>query len=126
MVLADARLIEVNQFEIDEAALTGESLPIEKHILIIEKQASLADKINQIFKGTSVVKGNAKVIVIGTGLQTELGKITKLVETAKQDDTPLEKKLQCLTKNLMLVTAAFASVFIMTGLIQGKQFYLIV
>ena len=83
MVLADARLIEVNQFEIDEAALTGESLPIEKHIEIIEKQASLADKINQVFKGTSVVKGNAKAIVIGTGSQTELGKITKLVETAK-------------------------------------------
>jgi len=126
MVLADARLAEVNQFEVDESSLTGESLSIEKKIEILKKEVSLADKVNLIFKGTSVVKGNAKAIVIGTGLQTELGKITQLVETAKQDDTPLEKKLQGLTKILMLITAAFASIFIITGLLQGKQVYIIV
>lgn len=126
MVFADARLMEVNQFEIDESALTGESLPVEKNIEVIEKDVSLADKINIIFKGTSVVKGNAKAIVTGTGSNTELGKITQLVETAKQDATPLEKKLQGLTKILMLVTAVFASIFIITGLLQGKQFYIIV
>jgi len=126
MVFADARLIEVNQLEIDESALTGESLAVEKNIDIIEKDVSLADKINLIFKGTSVVKGNAKAVVIGTGINTELGKITQLVETAKQDDTPLEKKLQGLTKILMWVTAAFASIFIIVGLLQGKQFYLII
>jgi Ca2+-transporting ATPase len=126
MVTADARLVEVNQFEVDESALTGESLPVEKNIEIIEKEVPLADKINLIFKGTSVVKGNAKAIVTGTGLHTELGKITQLVETAKQDDTPLEKKLQGLAKVLMWITAAFASIFIIAGLLQGKQFYLIV
>ena len=126
MVLADARLMEVNQFEIDESALTGESLSVEKNIKIIEKDVSLGDKINSIFKGTSVVKGNAKAVVTGTGLHTELGKITQLVETAKQDDTPLEKKLQRLTKILMLVTAGFASIFIAIGLLQGKEFHIIV
>lgn len=120
MVLADARLMEVNQFEIDESALTGESLSVQKNIEIIEKDVSLADRNNLIFKGTFVVKGNAKAIVTGTGVNTELGKITQLVETAKQDDTPLEKKMQGLTKILMLVTAAFASIFITTGLLQGK------
>ncbi len=126
IVMADARLMEVNQFEIDESALTGESLPVEKSIEIIEREVSLADKINLVFKGTSVVKGNARAIAIGTGLQTELGKITQMVETARQDDSPLEKKLQGLTKLLMIITAAFASVFIITGLLQGKEFYLIV
>jgi len=126
MAMADARLMEVNQFEIDESALTGESLPVEKNIEILEGDVSLADKINSIFKGTSVVKGNARAIVTGTALQTELGKITQLVEAAKQHDTPLEKKLQGLTKILMLITAVFASIFIITGLLQGKQFYLIV
>jgi len=126
MVMADARLMEANQFEVDESALTGESLAVEKNIEIIKKDVSLADKINLIFKGTSVVKGNAKAIVTGTGLHTELGKITQMVETAKQEDTPLEKKLQGLTKVLMVVTAVFASIFIITGLLQGKQFYLIV
>ena len=126
MVLADSRLIEVNQFEVDESSLTGESLPIEKNIEILKKEVALADKTNLIFKGTSVVKGNAKAIVVGTGLHTELGKITQLVETAKQDDTPLEKKLQGLTKVLMIITAVFASIFIITGLLQGKHFYIIV
>ncbi len=126
MVMADARLIEVNQFEIDESALTGESLPAKKNLEVIEKDVSIVDKINLIFKGTSVVKGNARAIVTATGLQTELGKITQMVETAKQDDTPLEKKLQGLTKILMGVTAVFAGIFIITGLLQGKQFYLIV
>ncbi len=126
MVLADARIIEVNQLQIDESALTGESLPVEKNIEVIEKDVSMADKINLIFKGTSVVKGNAKAIVTGTGLHTELGKITNMVETAKQDKTPLEKKLQGLTKILMVITAAFASIFIVTGLLQGKEVYIIV
>ena len=74
MVLADARLIEINQFEVDESPLTGEALSIEKKIEIIKKDVPLADKINLVFKGTSVVKGNAKAIVTGTGINTELGK----------------------------------------------------
>jgi Ca2+-transporting ATPase len=126
MVLADGRLMEVNQFEIDESALTGESLSVAKNTEIVKNDVRLDDKTNSIFKGTSVVKGNAKAIVTGTGLQTELGKITQLVEGAKQDDTPLEKKLQGLTKILMWITAAFASIFIITGLLQGKEFYPIV
>ncbi|MEJ7828945.1 MAG: HAD-IC family P-type ATPase, partial [Segetibacter sp.] len=126
MVLADGRLTEVNQFEIDESALTGESLSVEKNTEIISGEVSLGDKTNLIFKGTSVVKGNAKAIVTGTGVHTELGKITQLVEDAMQEDTPLEKKLQGLTRKLMWITAVFASIFIITGLLQGKEFYLIV
>ncbi len=126
IVMADARLIEVNQFQIDESTLTGESLPVEKNTEILKEDVATADRLNLIFKGTSVVNGNAKAIVTGTGIQTELGKITQLVETAKQDDTPLEKKLRGLTKTLMLITAAFASIFIVTGIFQGKQFYNII
>ena len=126
IVMADARLVEVNQFEVDESSLTGESLSVEKNIEIVDKDVTLADKINLVFKGTSVVKGNARAIVTGTGLQTELGKIARMVETAKNDDTPLEKKLQGLTKVLMVVTSAFAGIFIITGLLQGKQVYLII
>lgn len=126
MVMADARLIEVNQFEVDESALTGESLPVEKNIEVIEREAAIADKTNSIFKGTSCVKGNAKALVTGTGLQTELGKIAQLVETATQENTPLEKKLQGLTKTLMVITGLFAGIFIITGLLQGEPFYLMV
>ena len=126
IIMADARLIEVNQFEVDESALTGESLAVEKKIEILNAEVALADQINLIFKGTSVVKGNAKSIVIGTGSNTELGKISHLVETALHNQTPLEKKLQRLTTILMWITAAFATIFIVTGLLQAKPFYIII
>jgi len=126
MVPADGRLFELNQFEADESALTGESLPVTKNLEQHEKNEGIADQSNMIFKGTAIVKGNAKAIITGTGLHTELGKITSLVETAEQSSTPLEKKLQGLTKKLIWITSGFAFIFIVTGAIQGKDIYLIV
>lgn len=126
MVLADARLVEINQFEVDESPLTGESMPITKTLEPLDKETSLADQTNMIFKGTSVIKGNAKAIIVGTALHTELGKITALVDNAKQVTTPLEKKLQGLTTKLMWLTAIFAAIFIITGFLQGKELYLII
>jgi len=126
IVPADGRLFEINQFEADESALTGESLPVTKKLELLEKNAGIADQFNMIFKGTAIVKGNAKAIITGTGLHTELGKITALVETAEESSTPLEKKLQGLTKKLMWITSVFALIFIVTGAIQGKDIYLIV
>ncbi|REG78374.1 cation-translocating P-type ATPase [Algoriphagus antarcticus] len=126
IVPADGRLFELNQFEADESALTGESLPVTKKLETLEKNSGIADQVNMIFKGTAIVKGNAKAIITGTGLHTELGKITSLVETAEQTSTPLEKKLQGLTKKLMWITSGFALIFIVTGAIQGKDIYLIV
>ncbi len=126
MVLADARLVEINQFEVDESPLTGESMPITKTLEPLYKDTSLADQTNMIFKGTSVIKGNAKAIIVGTALHTELGKITAQVDNAKQVTTPLEKKLQGLTTKLMWLTAIFAAIFIITGFLQGKELYLII
>lgn len=126
IVPADGRLFELNQFEADESALTGESLPVTKKLETLEKNSGIADQVNMIFKGTAIVKGNAKAVITGTGLHTELGKITSLVETAEQSSTPLEKKLQGLTKKLMWITSGFALIFIVTGAIQGKDIYLIV
>jgi len=126
IVPADGRIFELNQFEADESALTGESLPVAKKLEPLEKNVHLGDQINMVFKGTAIVKGNAKAIITGTGLHTELGKITSLVETAEQSITPLEKKLQGLTKKLMWITAVFATIFIVIGIIQGKDIYLII
>jgi len=126
IVQADGRLFELNQFEVDESALTGESLPVTKNLETLKKDTYLADQANMVFKGTSIVKGNAKAIITGTGLHTELGKITSLVESSGVVVTPLEKKLQGLTKKLMWVTAVFATIFIATGILQGKDLYLII
>lgn len=126
IVPADGRIFELHQFEADESALTGESLPVTKKLESLEKNTELADQVNMVFKGTAIVKGNAKIIITGTGLHTELGKIASLVENAEQSITPLEKKLQGLTKKLMWITAVFAAIFIVTGIIQGKDIYRIV
>ena len=126
VVPADGRIFDINQFEVDESALTGESMSVTKSVETLDNGADLAEQFNMVFKGTSVVKGNAKVLITGTGLQTELGKISALVETAEQVVTPLEKKLQGLTTKLMWITAFFAAVFTITGIIQGKNIYLIV
>jgi len=126
VVAADGRILELNQLEVDESALTGESMPVTKQVEILEDEVGIADQVNMLFKGTSIVKGNAKAIITGTALHTELGKIATLVETAEQSTTPLEKKLQNLTKKLMWATAVFAAIFIATGIIQGKEIYLIV
>jgi len=126
IVPADGRIFELNQFEADESALTGESLPVAKKTDPLNEGVTLGDQVNMIFKGTSVVKGNAKAIITGTGLHTELGKIATLVETAKETVTPLEKKLQGLAKKLMWITSIFAAIFIITGIFQGKNTYLII
>jgi len=126
VVAADGRIVELNQLEVDESALTGESMPVTKQLEVLEKEVGIAEQTNMVFKGTSIVKGNARAIITGTALHTELGKIATLVETAEQSTTPLEKKLQRLTKKLMWITGVFAAVFIITGIIQGKEIYLIV
>ena len=123
IVMVDARLIEVNQFEIDKSALTGESLPVEKKIELIKNEVPLADKINLIFKGTAVVKGKARAITTGADMHTELGEIIHKVDTAKQNNAPLKKRIQRITKILMVVTAVFACMYIISGLLQGKQFF---
>ncbi|MEO5602565.1 MAG: HAD-IC family P-type ATPase, partial [Cyclobacteriaceae bacterium] len=126
VVAADGRIVELNQLEVDESALTGESMPVAKQLETLSKGTGIGEQFNMIFKGTSIVKGNAKAIITGTALHTELGKIATLVETAEQSSTPLEKKLQSLTKKLMWITAVFATIFIVTGIIQNKEIYLIV
>ncbi|WP_339686595.1 cation-transporting P-type ATPase [uncultured Nonlabens sp.] len=126
MVPADGRLFELHQLEADESALTGESLPVTKRLESLIKNTPLAEQSNMVFKGTAIVNGNAKVLVTGTGMHTELGKITSLVEAAEQSSTPLEKKLQGLTKKLIWITSALALIFIATGALQGKDIYLIV
>ncbi len=126
VVAADGRIVELNQLEVDESALTGESMPVTKRLEILDKDKGIAEQVNMLFKGTSIVKGNAKAIITSTALHTELGKIATMVEKAEQSITPLEIKLQSLTKKLMWITAVFAAIFIVTGIIQNKEIYLIV
>jgi Ca2+-transporting ATPase len=92
-VPADSRILEAFNLKIDEAALTGESAPVEKHTYTLSEETQLNDKHNMVFTGTIVVYGRAKALVTSTGMQTEFGKIAQMVQSATQEQTPLEKRM---------------------------------
>lgn len=92
IVPADARLVTVQQLQCQEGALTGESLPVEKHTVLLEPDALLSDRINMVFKGTSVVNGHGSALITSTGPKTQLGIITALVASSPVKQNPLDKK----------------------------------
>ncbi|MEK7472266.1 MAG: HAD-IC family P-type ATPase, partial [Patescibacteria group bacterium] len=99
---ADLRLFKVRNLLVNEASLTGESLPVEKNTLTINNNAPLGDQKNMAFAGTFVSAGTAEGIVVETAQTTELGKIATLVNTIEVDETPMQRKLNDLGKKLGL------------------------
>ena len=126
IVPGDGRLVELNQLQCDESSLTGESLPSQKNIEPLEKNAALGDRFNMVFKGTSVINGNGKAVITGIAQNTELGTITSLVENAEDSITPLDKKLNYLSKKLIWLTLILTSIFILIGYLQGKEWVSII
>lgn len=125
VVPGDGRLIELNHLQCDESSLTGESLPTGKNTEKLPKETVLGDRHNMVFKGTSVMNGNAKMVITGIAQNTELGTITSLVESAKYTTTPLDKKLNALSKKLIRLTLILTMLFAVSGIIQGKEWVLI-
>jgi len=122
MIPADGRLIKGTQVQIDESALTGESLPVEKQVNAITADAPLAERTNMFYKGTYSTKGNGYFVVTATGMSTELGNIAKMVQTADQATTPLEKKLEDFSKKLIWITVALVVIIFIAGLLDGQKF----
>jgi len=102
-VPADCRLIEQNRLKVEEAALTGESLPVSKITDKITKESQIADQTNMLFSSTTVLEGTAKAIVIETGMKTEIGKITSMIRDTQKELTPLQKKLDKFGKKLSYI-----------------------
>jgi len=93
-VPADARLLDEMGFHVDEAALTGESVPVTKHVTVFKKEdIPIAEQYNMAFMGTVVTQGKARAIVVDTGMETEMGRIAELIQEAEPKETPLQKKL---------------------------------
>ena len=110
---ADMRLLSVHSLQINEASLTGESLPVTKHEKLIEKDASLGDQKNMAFAGTFVTQGTAEGVVVETAQKTELGKIASLVNDVETEETPMQRKLDELGKKLgLLILVICALVFV--------------
>jgi Ca2+-transporting ATPase len=121
-VPADLRLIKSEGIKINEASLTGESNPVDKITdALIEKNISLGDQLNMAFRGTQVTNGNGRGLVIATGMNTELGKIAGMLDTA-ESLTPLQKRLTAFSRRLTLIIILLCIFFFVVGYLRGEEF----
>ncbi|HQE50443.1 MAG TPA: HAD-IC family P-type ATPase, partial [Fervidobacterium sp.] len=118
-VPADGRLIEVANLKVNEASLTGESVPVEKRVDPLESEdVSIGDRINMVFTGTTVVYGRGKMVVVNTGMNTEMGNIASMMEEEKVI-TPLQERLAELGKTLAIACLAICAVIFFIGYLRG-------
>jgi len=123
VVAADARLIEAHALTVNEAALTGESLPAEKSTRPVAADAPLAERRDTVFTGTAVVNGSALAEVFATGMNTELGKIAHLLTTAQEQATPLQKRLAQVSRTLLYLCLAIVTVVALLGWWRGQPIF---
>jgi P-type Ca2+ transporter type 2C len=116
-VPADARLIQAIALQTAEGSLTGESLPVSKDILPIDKEAVLGDRHNMVFSGTAVTYGHGRAVVVATGMQSEMGRIAELLKETQPETTPLQIELDRVGKLLGTVVVTIAVVIIATILV---------
>jgi Ca2+-transporting ATPase len=121
IVSADMRLVFAAKFQANESVLTGESLPVGKQIKPVDKMTVLGDRTNMLFKGTAITRGSAEAVVVATGMDTELGRITDLVQGAKEETTPLEKRLDILGRKLLWVTLLLIAIIAISGIARGRE-----
>ena len=120
-VPADLRIAHAQELQIDEANLTGESVPVHKHPDPLPADTSLADRINMCFSGTLVTAGRARGITVATGTDTEMGRIHELMVEAEGVETPLTRKLTRFSGWLTVVILGLAAVTFILGLVRGED-----
>ncbi len=119
LVAADARLSEASALRANEAPLTGESQPVEKQAGLCSPETSLADRKNMIFLGTSIVGGSGRALVVATGMETEVGHIAELLQTATSGETPLQKRLDQVARRLLWVCLGIVALVFALGLLRS-------
>jgi magnesium-transporting ATPase (P-type) len=121
-VAADARLLEGAAVQLSEATLTGESVPVAKDPAPLGPETLLADRRNMVYAGTYVTAGRAKALVVATGLATEIGHIATLAESAKEPQTPLERRIEQFGRYIMVAAAALLLLVVAVGSLRGVPF----
>lgn len=122
-IAADARLVEGQRLSVDESALTGESLPVPKTTAtLVSPDVSLADRHNMVYMGTLVTGGQGLAVVVATGQYTEMGQIQALVESARPPETPLERQLSAMGRQLVLLSGGVCALVFGMGLLRGYGF----
>ncbi|MGD2151643.1 MAG: cation-transporting P-type ATPase [Gemmatimonadales bacterium] len=127
---ADARVLSATELGINEAPLTGESLPVGKGPAAVVEQngeeVPLAERASMVYKGTLVTTGSARAVVVATGAATEIGHLSKLVQETEAGDTPLERRLDSLGRRLVWLTLSVAALVTGLGLLRGEELWLMV
>ncbi|CUH94202.1 putative calcium-transporting ATPase [Propionispora sp. 2/2-37] len=122
---ADGRLLEAQNLEIEEAALTGESVPVSKLAnQVYDENSALGDRKNMIYAGTSVTKGRGKAVVCSTGMETEVGCIAGMIQSTEQEKTPLERRLARLGHFLVWGCLLICLIVVITGVLKGEPLFL--
>ncbi|MGB4793415.1 MAG: HAD-IC family P-type ATPase, partial [Lactococcus chungangensis] len=121
VVPADMRLLEVNSLKIEEAALTGESVPVEKDLAVaVAADAGIGDRVNMAYQNSNVTYGRGLGVIVATGMTTEVGKIASMLQNAEETDTPLKQNLNNLSKILTYAILLIAAVTFVVGVfVQG-------
>lgn len=121
---ADLRLVESINLKIDEAALTGESVPVEKDAkAVLPEDASLGDRINSAYMGTVITYGRGKGVITDTGMKTQMGNIAGMLNSSSDEATPLQKKLDSLGKLLGIVCLSICGIIFLLGLLRGMELF---
>jgi Ca2+-transporting ATPase len=122
LVPADCRLLESANLRIQEAALTGESEPVEKEAeMVASAELSLGDRRNMAYMGTIITYGRGLAVVTETGMQTELGRIASLIQTVEREQTPLQRRLDQLGRGLAAAALVLVAVIFVLGLLRGEE-----
>jgi len=118
-VPADARLIEVSNLKVNEATLTGESMPVDKHTEVLGGAVPVAERKNLIYMGTIVTYGRATAMAVRTGMSTEIGEIATAIQEVKTEKTPLQKGISKLSQYIIVLFLAVCGLLVAVGLLKG-------
>ena len=122
-ISADSRIIEGVNLQIDEAVLTGESIPVNKSVEVLDAGSPLPERTNIAFSGTIVTYGRGKAVAYATGMETEFGKIARLIDTGKPGQTPLEKRMDELGNWMIKILLVTVSLVTILGILHGRPIF---
>lgn len=118
---ADGRILEIHNLEADESALTGESVPVEKVVEVLDQKGISQSKKNMIYMGTAVVKGRGMAVITSTGVNTKFGEIALLLKETKKEKTPLQLKLAKFSKFFSILTFLIVVVIFFIGILKNHE-----
>ncbi|MFC1592905.1 cation-translocating P-type ATPase [Candidatus Omnitrophota bacterium] len=118
---ADARIIEMSNLKLNEAVLTGESMPVDKHTKPIYEEVPIADRKNMVYTGTIVTYGRATAVAVRTGMLTEIGNIATAIQEVKPEGTPLQKSIAKLSRYIIALFLGICSLLVVIGVLKGLE-----